>query len=147
MTQNKDKVFTVVSAPVEITEERVKNLLCSALEGGSNFWYSNLRIGKLAEGLEEKDFQEGGKIDPEGFWHLSVPLTPGCELELDASENDDDKFKTYVLNREKILEGLVLFAESNTYRHHWRDFIAENDDAITADVFLQFCIFGEVIFG
>jgi hypothetical protein len=28
-----------------------------------------------------------------------------------------------------------------------RDFIDENDDAITADVFLQFCLFGDVIYG
>jgi len=30
---------------------------------------------------------------------------------------------------------------------HFADFIAENDDAETADVFLQCCLFGRIVFG
>lgn len=38
---------------------------------------------------------------------------------------------------EEIRKGLDLFAASEQYRHHWHDMIQENDDAITADVFMQ----------
>jgi hypothetical protein len=33
------------------------------------------------------------------------------------------------------------------YGRHFSDMIAENDDATTADVFLQCCLFGELVYG
>jgi hypothetical protein len=32
------------------------------------------------------------------------------------------------------------------YTHHWRDLMAENDDATTADVFLQMSLFGDILY-
>jgi hypothetical protein len=43
-----------------------------------------------------------------------------------------------------IKSGLKVMAEK--YPHHWQDFVSENDDAITGDVFLQCCLFGEIVY-
>ena len=49
----------------------------------------------------------------------------------------------HVLDRDKIKAGLALLAETR----HWDDFMCENEDGTTGDVFLQLCLFGEVVFG
>jgi hypothetical protein len=49
------------------------------------------------------------------------------------------------LGKSEIEKGLSLMAEA--YSKHFSDFIEENDDADTADTFLQLCLFGEVVFG
>ena len=42
-------------------------------------------------------------------------------------------------------KGLDLMA--GEHQRHWQDFINENDDADTADVFMQLCLFGEIVYG
>jgi hypothetical protein len=44
-----------------------------------------------------------------------------------------------------IRNGLQVMADK--YPNHWHDFINDNEDATTGDVFLQCCLYGEVIFG
>ena len=44
-----------------------------------------------------------------------------------------------------IAEGLKVMAQK--YPKAWADFMAENDDAETGDIFLQCICFGEVIYG
>jgi hypothetical protein len=48
------------------------------------------------------------------------------------------------LDMAAIKNGLKVMAEK--YPHHWQDFVSENDDAITGDVFLQCCLFGEIVY-
>jgi hypothetical protein len=50
-----------------------------------------------------------------------------------------------MLDRVAILEGLRIMAEKEP--RHFADFMTENDDADTGDVFLQCCLYGEVIYG
>lgn len=78
--------------------------------------------------------------------HIDYPLNPGGHLIVSDAEGTDGEVRKEILNLSSIRKGLQLMAESKEYAHHWRDFLAENDDAITADVFLQFCLFGEVIY-
>ncbi len=42
---------------------------------------------------------------------------------------------------------LGLQTMADKYPNHWHDFINDNEDATTGDVFLQCCLYGEVIFG
>lgn len=123
-------------------------LLCSALEGGSNYWYYDLDY-EFPEGITIKDFREGGKFtSKENYFHPAqiVPFVEGCALLLKDAEGEDDQ-KVYRIDRKALLKGLELFAEDSKMAHHWADFIKEDDDAITADVFFQYVVFGEVIYG
>jgi hypothetical protein len=36
---------------------------------------------------------------------------------------------------------------SEKFPEHWADFINENDDAITGDIFVQCCVFGDTVYG
>lgn len=139
--------FTVTTT-IELSDSRVKGLLCSALEGGSNYWYENARM-VLGDGYEKKDFYKGGRMqDPKEYWHWSqiVPFVEGCAVALDVPENpSSDGSITYTLDRAKIQEGLVLM--SKEYPKHFSDLLEDNGDATTGDVFLQLALFGEVVFG
>ena len=44
-----------------------------------------------------------------------------------------------------IEKGLKVFAEKSPYQ--FGEWLLDNDDSITGDVFLQCCLFGEVKYG
>ena len=149
--------FTVTTKH-EISAERVANLLVSAFEGGSNYCYmieSSKKPRKFetycgvpaAKAIEESPkVTDGIACGPQIFSHVDYPMNPGGHLIISSTEEEEDRPKAK-LDLKAIQKGLQLFAESKTYAHHWHDFLAENDDAITADVFLQLCLYGEVIYG
>lgn len=154
-----DKQFNTVLTTVsrEVRERDVKNLLCNAFEGGmANSWCGVERY-EYAKGLKESDFTADDKTgligkfqEPDQRGHGSyfhpvqiIPLVPGCAVIIkDVSGEGDDKAE-YRLDREAVIKGLKIFAEVCT--RHYNDWITENDDAITGDVFLQCCIFPEQV--
>lgn len=54
--------------------------------------------------------------------------------------------RTERLDRESIARGLQLFAQG-AWAKHFGAWMSDNDDAVTADVFLQLCLFGDVVYG
>lgn len=122
------KSFQVMS-PLTITDKRVSDLLCCAFEGGSNYWYGINGYEGDTEGVE--------------FKHLQMPFRDGGAVIVNVPEDTDNK--TYRLDRAACHRGLELMAA----RHpkHFADFLSENDDANTGDVFLQLALFGEVVYG
>jgi hypothetical protein len=122
-----------VKVVFDIPEERVQDLLCNALEGGSNYWYL----------IEQAIYPHGEtkaslKIE---FEHLELPFKGGTLVF--SSLEEPEKEKTY-LTLAIITDGLQLMA--NKYPKHFADFLSENDDATTGDIFLQCCLFKEVIY-
>ena len=117
---------------VKIAGQRVQDLLVSAFEGGSNDWYSDLtpHYPKKQSVLD--------------FWHCDLPLIPGGYVTLEAVGADKDPHKVFRIDIKTITAGLQRMAEKDPKA--FSDFMDEADDAITADVFLQYVCFGEVIF-
>jgi hypothetical protein len=128
---------------IEIDDDKIKGLLCCALEGGSNYWYT-IDGYDLADGLTYSDFQKGGKMQGKQYWHPSeiIPFVAGCTVRIRDMEDNN---KLYRLDRAALERGLLVMREKAP--RHFGDFIADNDDAITGDVFLQCCLFGEVVYG
>lgn len=126
----------------EISLQSISDLLCCALEGGSNYWY--LIEDKVKP--KELTFRTDNEVI---FWHLDYPLNEGGELIFSVKDEEDfEDFKSIVplnLNLYTIKEGLRVMQEK--YPGHFSDFLDDNADSITGDVFLQCCLFGEVIFG
>lgn len=121
----------------EIPFERVQDLLCNAIEGGSNYWYQiDNYIYPFKETKESLNIQ---------FEHIELPFKGGKIIFKDISGETDTPDKEYSLDLQAIKDGLQLMADK--FPIHFADFIAENDDAITGDVFLQCCLFNDVIYG
>lgn len=137
--------FTVET---DLDVEKVRGLLCNAFEGGSNYWYLIDKIN-FPPGMVRGDYAEGGKgQDGPSYWHWSqlVPTQAGGSLTMSTKERDEiNGAKKWVLDRDAIQRGLRVMREK--YPRHFGDLLAENDDAETGDVFLQCCLFGELVFG
>lgn len=112
---------------------RVSDLLCAAFEGGSNHWYCELRVEQYPEGKSKADYD---------CWWIQVPLEEGGVLKFDLK--DDFRNEEFRLNLEIITKGLRTMQDK--YSWHWADFINENEDAETGDVFLQCCVFGDIVY-
>lgn len=140
--------MTGFMVPTEVSLEIVRNLLCCAFEGGSNYWYD---IAKAVPppGLTLKDYEDGGKgQDAKSYWHWSqlIPTQEGGQLIITSKEGDViNGNKKWTLDRNTIQQGLVTMREK--YPSHFGDVISENEDATTGDVFLQSCLFGVLIYG
>lgn len=117
----------------QVEDQRVQDLLCCALEGGSNYWYTTF----------EKRYPEDQAKDSLGlvYPHLELPFTGGSLIFHIADDPDHD---SKVLDLAAVQRGLQLLADK--YPAHWSDFMQENEDAITGDLFLQLALFGEEVF-
>lgn len=111
-------------------DQRLSDLLCSAFEGGSNYWYMIEKI-EYPEGKTRADFK---------FPHLEVPFAGGS-LKITA----DDEKKVYTLNRKALDKGWKLMISKQP--RHYADAMEDTGDATTGDVYLQLCLFGDVLFG
>jgi hypothetical protein len=137
-----------VTVQQKVPVERVKDLLCGAIEGGSNYWCQFCdRMGGIpqakAEYRQDVPFAEGG-------WLRVIEYEPGMPKDANIPARytttiDKTKVEAYRLDMEAITRGIQVFAEK--YPGHFGDFMAENEDATTSDVFLQCCLFGEAIYG
>jgi len=119
----------------EISVERIGDLLCSAWEGGSTYW------ARVEKTIEPEKIQFGTMDNGKPYNH-EIALNEGGSIQF--RDIEEDKIITKTLNLKSIKKGLGVMAEQ--YPKHFADFLSENDDATTGDVFLQCCIFGEVIY-
>ena len=121
---------------IDVPLQRISDLLCSALEGGSNYWY------EIREQIEPPKVTFRA-MKGHSFPHLDFPLSEGGALMI--SDLEKPRRKPIRLDLAAMQKGLKIMAEKNG--RHFGDFLAENDDATTADVFLQLCVFGDVVYG
>lgn len=126
-----------------LTRAQMANLLTSAFEGGSNYWYQIDGYKEPAKlgFLSDAEFAKVMNREPQVFKHADYPLNPGGAVIV----RDADEGKTFTLDLEACRRGAQVMRRS--YPRHYAAVIAENDDAETGDVFLQCCLFGEVIYG
>jgi hypothetical protein len=124
----------------DIPTSRIQDLMCCGFEGGCSPWLQQIYY-ELAPGVSFDEFREGGSRQGEDYQHWStlIPFVDGCRL---TAEVEGKKVSIGV---EDIRAGLKLFAERGGY--HFKDFLSENEDAITGDVFLQFCFLKELVYG
>jgi hypothetical protein len=129
----KDKKEETISITTEYPKDRIleqiENLLCTAIEMGvSAYW-----VRMYEKGVNVK-------MGSESLYYIKRELTLG---EIEASSDNGKMSKK--LNEENLLIGLNKMATS--YPRHFLDMVMENDDGDTADIFLQCCILGEVVYG
>jgi len=132
-----------VTRTTSITAEQIRTLLCCAFEGGSNYWYEGLAPHTYPEGLTHEDYKEGGNAqDPDNYWHWCqlLPTTGGSVQFMDIESGE-----THILDGDKVKSGLQIMADRCP--SHFNDFLEENDDAETGDVFLQCCVLGDLVYG
>jgi hypothetical protein len=127
-----------VTTEVEIPIERVADMLCCAFEGGSNYWY-HIKVKKAPE---QFTFRYMPDLMEKPTSYTDFPTNEGGYL---IVGDDEESMPDGMLDLGTIRTGLEVMADK--YARHFQDLLNENDDADTGDVFLQCCLYGEVIFG
>lgn len=126
---------------VSLTDEQRENLLCGALEGGSNYWYlfTDAACDNLDRFVKAKNVQHDGTF-VQRLWKAVL-----AGHSIDVNDLTKPGRKLGVFSLESIRKGeLAMIKEQIT---HFTDVLSGHDDAITADVWFQFCVLGELVFG
>lgn len=110
-----------------MTDLQIYWALVSAFEGGSDYW------------VDHASHQPYGMKDGE----LRLPVT----IYLQDPIDDSDRVE-YLLTRELCDRGAAIMHERYPHQYHDQfDEDSSSGDAGTADTWLQFSLFGELIFG
>lgn len=130
----------IIKTEVEVTPRRIADLMVSVIEGGIGYWCKSVKLNIPPEIHFKSPWYDQEEIynDP----GLSIEV-----VELDPS-SDKNVEGSWIINLKSMERAFYLMQEfGNPKGFHWRDFINENDDAITADVWFQLAVFGEVVYG
>jgi hypothetical protein len=120
---------TTIEAPT-LTAQQVADQIVTALEGGSNYW-----LGRFLP-------KKGKELAVERPWYACPNVWAGdYEIEILADEDS----KTYSFTPDKLKTGLEWLAKNHPDRI--TEIVEETGDAETADVFLQACVLGEIVYG
>jgi hypothetical protein len=121
-----------------LTDQQIKNVIVTALEGGSNYWYYL---------PQESRFAIRSRVSEEENPYISEAITDavlsGADVVIRDAEDDNEILGT--LTSESIAKGLDI-AIAN-YPEEIQDVITEDYDAGTADTLFQLFVMGEVVFG
>ena len=120
-----------IAVKQKIDDQAVSDLLCNALEGGSNYWYV----------IKEKGNPDDIKCE---YRHLELPMSENGYLMIGTIDDGEDDTPLR-LDRQAIEIGLQILTDK--YSYHFQNFIMDNADAETGDVFLQCCLFGDLVYG
>ncbi len=126
----------MATVKIEVTKERRSDMLCGALEGGSNYWY-------LLKEKACKIIQKYGKKGTPTVDRMFEAIYAGETIEIHDAE--DEKNKLGEINLTSMDKGEQTMA--NKQPRHFMDMINEEDDAITADVWFQYCVMNDLVFG
>ena len=142
-----ERIDGTLAFNVEVPRQLLADLLCTAVEGGSNYW-AEFRATKRTADLD----------------YLQVKMT-----EREASREGQPRVNRYIdlqdlaTGLQRLAAAALAYARATgedtddwlakkhkgfqTAGEHLGDALAERGDAITADVVLQMAVFGEVIYG
>ena len=115
-----------VTLRIEVSKQLLMDLLCTAVEGGSNYWAEFGRCQRTPD------------LD-----YLSADV-----FELDTHRADQPKLHR-IVTADELAHGLENLARATfaSAARHLADALSENGDAVTADVVLQMTVFGDVVYG
>ena len=127
------KEYIEVKATVRIPEQKINDMIVSAVEGGCTYW---ARF-KFPNNYKEK-YQN----------YYDIPMQGG-EIEVFDVETDE---LLGVINKATIQTGLQLMADTKDVKgkqvpaRHFKNLATDNEDAETADVFVQLSVMGEIVY-
>ncbi len=135
----------MISSFREINWERVGDVVTGALEGGGSAEW----IASFHPARDDLSVSLKRAIDlHDGIWYYSGGSywrDGGKALVTYDSGNTGGERSQIDFGREQIELGLHRMAAGSP--RHFNDFVEENDDAITSDIFMQYAILGEIVYG
>lgn len=125
-----------------LTEEELKDVLCTALEGGIGYWACLLNDDPDWVAARNKLKEEKGEVPCYDEVAYKV-LSTGHTIRFEDAEEEEE---VYELTWTGLMEGLRMFEEERKESIHEliEDGVFDADDA---DYIIQLAIFKKVVFG
>ena len=130
---------------LELSYETFENIIVTALEGGSNYWYILGDIKGCPLSFEMTDKAPSERI-AYGLWHNkdAEVYIHDCEMDI-CSESEDDGELLGILTYDSVRERMQLATENHL--SELESMISGDFDAWTADTLFQVLVMEEVVFG
>ena len=126
----------------EIDLKEIESLFITAIEGGINYWamFDQEEIDLVRELYETSNMAMSEKM----FDYLTT--RPDDFLKLYDVEDDDEEPEVLgKISFKSMQDGLVLMAKEQN--DHFNDFMNEQYDATTADVWFQLSVMQQIVYG
>lgn len=126
-----------VVTTIEVPAQRIADLMITAIEGGIGYWASAVKL-----------VSAGGAEVKEKPWYADPTLYEDPDMSLVVVEDEASTAGAsprHVIGRKELLNGLAIMQAK--YPAAFADFMTENEDAETADMWLQCAALGDVVYG
>nr|BAR34021.1 hypothetical protein [uncultured Mediterranean phage uvMED] len=124
-----------INITIEIKDELIEDILCTAFEGGITYWANQLSI---------KDKKDAKKV--KCYKHEYLTKTKKKDAVMYIHDMFDDQ--KYSITKKSIINALERMSKpENCYTKAFRRILDETYDAYDADVVVQTACFGKVIYG
>ena len=125
---------TVINYSVPISDKMIEHILCSAFEGGSNYWANNVSFHNK---------EDGKKIG--GWKHKYLTTTKLKDAKLIVHTNSGGQV---AFSKKSIIEGLQMMDDpKNGCTKALKRLLFGDWDAWDADIAFQMACFKEVVYG
>lgn len=126
--------MSIINRRIEISDELIENLLCTAFEGGITYWADNVSCE------DNKDMKKVG-----GWKHEYLTKTKKKDAKLIIHITIDDKVS---ITKKSIIDALQkMDTPEYKYTKALNRILNEQYDADDADIVVQTACFGEVVYG
>ena len=119
---------------IGLTEEDITDILCSCIEGGSNYWCQIQNYGEQWDEVEE-ELQDDSTIED----CIMVLWNRGYALRVVDEEDDNE----YEISFKDFLDAIQSVIDDDTWDG---DDVCDVDGEV-GDCIMQYAAFGEVIYG
>ena len=133
-----------VAVVLAFPHQRIADMISTALDTPVGDWLCKATVAPIenCDGIDKKLPRYGQGA----YWSK---IDASLRVVVDNPVNDgqgDTLVKT--LRMEQFQHALILMAtkDDGAYSHHFADFLRSNEDALTADLFMQFAVYGEEVF-
>ena len=122
---------------INIPSNRIADLMSSAIESGQSVYWCD---GIFWKSRKHKPPHKRGCADP---WYACCATYADPNLVLEIIEHGETEHHSisHFVKLADFKKAFLLMAEK--FPQHFGDFMNENDDALTADLFLQLLALGE----
>lgn len=137
---SEENIITV-QIPVKVDDGFISDIVCTMLEGGSNYWIATIKVNH-PNGMKTKS-------TPLSTWAADA-LNKGGSLMIFPQDSDGE---VLTINRANIVTGLKMWVGNHPesvsviYEDGENHIDAGDIDADDADAILQYGTFGELVFG
>jgi len=137
---------TFATVPVAVTADQIANQMTTFIESGlSRFWCSGCYLETPGSYVLDAP---GSRI-----WYANAGLYAADDwmirvMEDENETGDPEDGKAHLISKKEFTAGLIALAtaENGAYAHHFNDIIKDEGDAATADILMQFVLFGKEVY-